>query len=729
MMSRRVVCSQSIAAAAAFAQDVIALLNPSPLPPPARDGSPQLGWWLAGLTVLADWIGSAETWFRYRAPDLTLGDYWHDCAQPRAARALGLAGIQPSPASATLRLADMIGSPVAASPMQRLAQSLDLDAEGPVLVLVEDQTGSGKTEAALLLAHRLMTTGRADGLFVALPTMATANAAYDRLATAYRSLFRADAAPSLVLAHARRGDHPGFRQSILEDAASDDGEDDCDAADMPASAQCAAWIADDRRRCFLADVGVGTIDQALFSVLPTRHAPLRLFGLHRRVLVIDEAHAYDAYMREELLRLVAFQAGLGGSTIILSATLPQTTRRKLAAAYTQMVQAPAAAPASAAYPLVTVLHRARADETPCAGREGLVGHVVVERMESTADVLDRIASAARAGQAVAWVRNAVDDAAAAHADLAARGIDATLFHARFAMGDRLTIERDVVARFGKRSALRGGVVVATQVIEQSLDLDFDLMVSDLAPMDLLIQRAGRLWRHQRSDRPADRPRLLVLSPEPVAAPDAGWLGEVLRRTGRVYEDHALLWRSAKVLFAAGAITAPGDVRRLVEAAYDQDADVPAALQRRASEAEGRASAAISLARQNLLEWRAGYTSNAGAWASDTRTPTRLGEAGTIFRLARWQAGRLEPFCAADTPERAWALSEVTLGPWLADGVPAADAMLERAAAAVRRGWNPWQRELPIVALTGAGDTWVGIMVRGGEERRVQYGARSGLRLM
>ena len=660
---------------------------------------------------------------------MSLGTYWHACALPQAERAVRLSGVRPSRPRAAVGLSDLVGTVVFPSPMQALAQSLDLGTGGPVLVLVEDQTGSGKTEAALLLAHRLMAAGRADGLFVALPTMATANAAYDRLAAAYRALFDVAEQPSLVLAHGRRGDHAGFRQSILNDAAAETPvAEDNDPADMPASAQCAAWIADDRRRSFLADVGVGTIDQALLAVLPTRHAPLRLLGLQRRVLVVDEAHAYDAYMREELLRLVAFQAGLGGSTIILSATLPQTTRRKLAAAYAQTIGASDTAPVSSAYPLVTVVRRDRADEVPCAGRDGLARRVIVERMASTEDVLDRIETAAKRGQAVAWVRNAVDDAAEAHADLRARGIDATLFHARFAMGDRLAVEQDVMARFGKRSAARGGVVVATQVIEQSLDLDFDLMVSDLAPMDLLIQRAGRLWRHARADRPADRPRLLVLSPEPVAAPDPAWLGPALRRTGFVYEDHALLWRTAMVLFAAGAIASPGDVRRLVEAAYDPDVEVPPGLQRRAAEAAGRTSAAVSLARQNLLEWREGYTANAGAWASDVRTPTRLGEAGVVFRLARWQDGILAPICAADTPARAWALSEVTLGPWLADGVPAADAALARAAAQVRRGWGAWERELPIVALRPLGDAWVGFVLKSGRERQVQYDVRSGLRI-
>jgi CRISPR-associated endonuclease/helicase Cas3 len=278
---------------------------------------------------------------------------------------------------------------------------------------------------------------------------------------------------------------------------------------------------------------------------------------------VDEAHAYDPYMTEELKRLILFQAGLGGGTVVLSATLPSALRATLAAAFAAGAGITPRPLPERAYPLVTVLRRDDAQEHPRAGRDGLARTVAVERVGLFAAALDEVARAARAGAAVAWVRNTVRDAAAARAALTEAGVPATLFHARFAMGDRQAIETEVLARFGKRGADRAGVVVATQVIEQSLDLDFDLMVTDLAPMDLLIQRAGRVFRHARSGRAVSAPRLVVLSPEPVDAPVADWLGPELRGTGRVYGNDALLWRSARTLFAAGAITAPGDVRRLV----------------------------------------------------------------------------------------------------------------------------------------------------------------------
>lgn len=716
-----------LGAARAFAAEVIALFGANPLPCLKPDGSPEVIWWFAGLTVLADWIGSSQTWFPYRGRGIDLLSYWRTYALPQAAEAIHQAGLRPSRPRATLSLSDLLGTPATPSPVQYLAETADLSGDEPVLIFVEDQTGSGKTEAALLLAHRLMASGRADGLFVALPTMATANAMYARLAHAYRCLFDPTDQPSLVLTHGRSRDHAAFQDSILTNAVGAPNPD-ADPADEPASAQCAAWIADDRRRGFLASVGVGTIDQALLAVLPTRHAPLRLLGLHRKVLLIDEAHAYDSYMSEELMRLVTFHAGLGGSTIILSATLPQTVRKRLVAAYSDSRQIKPPVPVRADYPMMTIQCCATLAEIPCAGRAELARSVSVERLAHADEALAEIVRATAQGLAVAWIRNAVDDAADAHAALALRGVAATLFHARFAMGDRMDIEAEVVARAGKHSRYRAGVVVSTQVIEQSLDLDFDLIVTDLAPMDLLIQRAGRLWRHDRERPAAARRRLLVLSPEPVAEPGADWLGPDLRRTGAVYDDHALLWRTARILFAAGAIAAPGDIRRLVEEAYALDGDLPTGLQRPAIRAEGRRSSHTALARQNLLNWRLPYTSNSEPWASDIATPTRLGEESLTLRLARWDGASLAPWFAAETEARSWALSEIQVARRLVSGVPEAAGTLAAEERRVRSGWGAWERDIPIVPLVLSGDDFRATVLKTNAQVLLSYHGRLGLRV-
>jgi CRISPR-associated endonuclease/helicase Cas3 len=217
-----------------------------------------------------------------------------------------------------------------------------------------------------------MASGRADGLFFALPTMATANAMYGRLENAYRRLFALGATPSLVLSHGRRSLREGLNASIL-DAAGDPQSDAREPAEQTAGAQCAAWIADDRRKAFLAEIGAGTIDQAVMGVLPTRHAPLRLLGLSRRVLIVDEAHAYDTYVTKELHALLAFQATLGGSAIVLSATLTAKQRGELQAAFRGGLGVVSPGDDGATeYPLTTTVSRVGVSTALARSRRGLL---------------------------------------------------------------------------------------------------------------------------------------------------------------------------------------------------------------------------------------------------------------------------------------------------------------------------------------------------------------------
>ena len=409
--------------------------------------------------------------------------------------------------------------------------------DGPFVAFVEDVTGGGKTEAALILAHRLLAARCARGLYLALPTMATANAMYERLAACYRRLFADSETPSLALAHGSARLHKGFRASfegVADPGRAFEREEDTETERDSSGAACAAWLADDRRKTFLADVGVGTIDQAFLAVLPAKYQSLRLLGLSERVLIVDEAHAYDAYMGRELQRLLEFQAALGGSVIVLSATLPRAVRQDLANAFVKGLGAPKRELKSDGYPVVAVVAAGGADEVAKEPRPDLRRTIEVERLPDEAAALGQIAEAAQAGAAVAWVRNTVDDAFEGVERLRSAGIHAQLFHARFAMGDRLAIEREIVGRFGKgKPPSRAGVLVATQVIEQSLDLDFDLLISDLAPVDLLLQRAGRLWRHPERIRPIPGPRLLVVSPDPTAKVRGDWYAAAFPRAAWV----------------------------------------------------------------------------------------------------------------------------------------------------------------------------------------------------
>ena len=565
----------SAEAARQFAADVLDLFGQPVLPALKRGAGANLSWRLAGLMALADWIGSDVRRFPYVLPQSGMTDYWRE-TQVKAQEAVAAARLQDTAVSLLDPLAAVTAGAFVPTDGQTWAATVPLDAHAG-LFLLEDVMGSGKTEAALVLAHRLLQAGRASGIYVALPTQATANALYRRMAKIYRALFAQDGRPSLILAHGGRDFDDTFTASLGLEEASGDADDSYGAGDdETASATCARWLADDRRKTFLADVGVGTIDQALLAILPVKHCAVRQLGLRRRVLIVDEAHAYDAYMQKEIEALIDHQARMGAPVIVLSATLPGSIKARLVKAWRD-ARLPRGTPqlplASKHYPLATAVGYAGVHETALEPRADLVRRLRVLRLPEGPAADHMVIEAARRGAAVARLCNTVDDAIATYLKLRAAGIDADLFHARFAMIDRLRVETAVLQRFGRTSTpadRAGRVLVATQVVEQSLDLDFDLMVSDLAPVDLLLQRAGRIWRHTgRTDRGWNEPTLAIVSDDPVAEPGIDWVARLFPRGQWVYRDHARLWRTAREMFAGTHVHLPGDMRRLVETVYDR----------------------------------------------------------------------------------------------------------------------------------------------------------------
>ena len=708
----------------AAARDLVALMQERfavpILPEPELAVVNRASWWLAGIAVLADWLGSWQDVFTYEAPPTSLDDYW-TLARQRAREAVRRAAIAPVRATTMTGLAALTAQSWSPNAVQAWAEAVDLPT-GPVCVFIEDMTGSGKTEAALILAHRLMAEERASGLYVALPTMATANAMYGRLSEVYRRLFEPGSEPSLALAHGRADLNERFREAVhdLGESTLVAADPDDDERGDSSTAACSAWLASESRKAVLAHVGVGTIDQALLGVLPAKFQSLRLLGLGDRVLIVDEAHAYDAYMSEELARLLEFQAALGGNAVVLSATLPEVVRRKLAVAFMRGLGAELPAFDVHDYPRVTLVSTTSVVEERKPSRPDLARHLSIDRLDTAEQAIEAVAAAAQKGAAVAWVRNTVDDAIEAAESLRAAGHDVTLFHARMAMGDRLAVEEAVVRRFGKAGdpAKRAGIVVATQVIEQSLDLDFDLMVSDLAPVDLLLQRAGRVWRHMAErpaqERPVPGPRLLVVSPDLAGEISSDWFTSVFPRAGAVYPDHALLWKTAVTLFVAqgGRVCVPADVRSVVEAVYGDGAldDVPPALTRSASDADGERQAARAHAWANLLTVGRGYDGEHHGWQHDVKTPARLGEEQITLRLAKMAAGAVVPWCADPDPRRAWALSEVSVRRTKIDGVPKPESRDVRAAVdKTMASWPEWEREaVPVLVLEKAADGWKGV---------------------
>lgn len=652
-------------------------------------------WLLSGFVILCDWIGSNESLFPHCRDAIALEDYWENACTmaEHAVEAAGILCVPPAEFAGMSHLFPDLKD-VTPSPLQAHLSACELPA-GPQLWIIEDITGSGKTEAAIVLAHRLMQQG-SEGVFVALPTMATANAMYDRMADAYRNLFAADGRPSLALAHGRRNLMDGFTSTILDFEGPRPCEKIIEIREEPteASAACAQWIADNKKKVFLAHAGVGTVDQALLGVLPAKHHTLRLFGLANKVLIVDEVHACDSYMAELLKALLQFHAAIGGSAILLSATIPQAMRSDFAAAFLKGLNVKGITQFPGAFPsVIRISAETSADECPetrVEPRPDLRRSLAVTLVHDEASVVSEIVDAAASGACVCWVRNTVADAVDAFELLTKEaGLDesrVTLFHARYAMGHRLDREKGVVDCFGKGSQpdkRRGAVLIATQVVEQSLDLDFDFMISDLAPIDLLIQRAGRIHRHLRQFRGnCTEPLLWVFTPPVIESPGPTWFSGFLGGAACVYDDHGHLWRTARLLQSKGGWTMPDDARELIESVYGEEAEeVPEGLMKKQLKAEGKRSAERAQGRFNALSFMAGYGGQSGALFSDAAAPTRLGEPSVTLRLAIRSGAPILPIY--DHPRHAWMLSEVQVRESVIAKSSATEEEQQQASATMR----------------------------------------------
>lgn len=451
-----------------------------------------------------------------------------------------------------------------ARPIQREAIDVARTAE-PGLMIIEAPMGEGKTEAGILAAVALADRVGASGISVFLPTMATANAIFDRTLDIVRRS-RPDHAVSTFLAHSRRDLDASFSRLPRTRR-----EDDALIVSHP-------WLSLRTGQGVLSDLVIGTVDQALSGALQSRHTALRHVGMARSVMVIDEIHAYDVHMGVFLESLLRWAGQYRVPVVAMSATLTASGRRALVGAYRDGLRGyrcdvDTEADAAPSPSLITsvggdgaVLHRA----IERSGRRGAVRVVLDE--DDDAALVALLGDRLREGGCAAVVRNTVRRAQGTYRALeSAFPGEVTLIHSRFLCADRAANEDRVVSALGEGGARPGRrIVVATQVIEQSLDVDFDLMVTDLAPWDLVLQRAGRLHRHASTARPAplsDAELHIVADwgATPVVAP---------RGSERVYSDYSLLRAALVARGLHGAIRLPDDIPVQVALAYEGDGDVP-----------------------------------------------------------------------------------------------------------------------------------------------------------
>ncbi|MEU6523228.1 CRISPR-associated helicase Cas3' [Streptomyces sp. NPDC046924] len=567
---------------------------------------------LTALVIVSDWIASNPDLFPYFPQDVPRTSEERIAA---AWRGLNLPGPwrPEEPAGDTQelfasRFALLPGAKV--RPVQEAAVEMARTMDEPGLMVIEAPMGEGKTEAALAAAEILAARSGAGGVFFALPTMATGSAMFPRLLDWLERLPAEEGARhSVLLAHSKAALNEDFADLMRSSgrvaavdvdapqAAATRRPSDGTRATAPAELVAHAWLRG-RKKAMLSSFVAGTIDQLLFAGLKSRHLALRHLAVAGKVVVIDEAHAYDTYMSVYLDRVLSWLGAYRVPVVVLSATLPSGRRRELAEAYAGRATGDAAAAFDAVaeaggYPLLTAVTPGGAPVMRHPAASGRTTDVELERIEDDLETLaDRLETELAGGGCVLVVRNTVrrvlDTAAVLRQRFGSENV--TVAHSCFIDVDRAAKDAELLWCFGPPGKAEGRpegahIVVASQVAEQSLDVDFDLLVTDLAPVDLLLQRMGRLHRHLRGgEEQTDRPERLRTARCLVTGVD--WTGEVpvpVSGSVAVYGAYALL-RSAAALLPhldggndgpRRAVRLPSDISPLVQRAYADGADGPA----------------------------------------------------------------------------------------------------------------------------------------------------------
>lgn len=555
----------------AFASDVTALPT-----------EPHFHHRFAGLVMLADWIGSHEYWFPITP---SRPDERQERNLPVIPKLLRCIGLDPRAWRSPLQergdtFALRFGFPP--HPLQRTIDQLSPTDEATRLLVAESETGSGKTEAALNWFAKLFTAGKVDSMYFALPTRVAARDLYARVNAYVHEWYpNPEDRPVTLLAV------PGYTQVDGQPASTllptaDEGnisQDDEDNAFLERH-----WAAERPKRFLAATIAVGTIDQALLASVQSAHAHMRSVCLERSLLVVDEVHASDLYMSYLLKHLLRNHLGAGSYAMLLSATLGS----KALSGFINSPHANGAVPSldtaiSTPYPLLT-LKDGRQIQGGTVGGNKRVQFDVLPLANSLDELVSKeIIPALRVGARILVVMNTVDRAITMLKALEANAsIDRDFLfrcngqicphHGRFSPQDRLLLDVTIRERLGKDSPGGPIAVVGTQTLEQSLDIDGDLLITDLAPADVLLQRVGRLHRHNRQ-RPASfkMARCVVLVPEKdianglTAKGEASWEFKKMG-FGSVYEDLRILALTLSFLRQQSVLSIPDDNRLFVEMA-------------------------------------------------------------------------------------------------------------------------------------------------------------------
>ena len=591
-----------------------------------------------GALALADWVGSDRRTFKFVAEFDP--KYWPK-AQKIAAELVREIGLAPGGRGLSNVKVEFarISPHLAPNSAQVATGNAPADAQ---LVILESETGSGKTEAALWRYAILRAARQVESLYFAVPTRTAASQLFKRVDVAMKRLF--DTPPEVVLAvpgQIRAGQAKGRRLPDWEVLWDDDAG---------AERSQSRWASEHATRYLAAEIAVGTVDQAMMAALKVKHAHLRGFALSRALLVIDEVHASDAYMRHILQRLLKEHLAIGGHALLMSATLGSTARAGF------LCQSAPSKGESLEVPYPAVWVQGEESPRPVAGQSERDKSVLVQTQSGWCgqDAATLAIAAAQEGARVLVIRNTVAraqetfDAVCAELPSVLMQVSEgpALHHSRFAAEDRVLLDRRVEAVLGQeRDGQDGCVVIGTQTLEQSLDIDADILITDLCPMDVLLQRVGRLHRHDRS-----RPDGFVMARTVVLCPAGGlsWLinGQenglgAFKKSGSlqgVYVDLAGLQAVLEEIERCPEWEIPAMSRSLVEAATH-----PVALAEIASrqgwEMYQRRVTGQELAKAGMagLVELDRTVSLPEAYPDDEKIRTRLGDDGLVLRF--------DPHCA------------------------------------------------------------------------------------
>jgi len=523
---------------------------------------------LAGFTTVSDWIGSGSLF------DIPSEDW-----QPYIKLALDNAGFIPPILKPALSFSDIFNWQARA-----IQQSFIELVTGPGVYILEAPMGLGKTEAALYAAYQMLSTHQATGIYFALPTQLTSEKIHERVDVFLKTILdNENSHQQPLLLHGN-----AWLKTELGKEGNPGG----------------SWF-QAAKRGILAPFAVGTIDQALMAVMNVKHGFVRTFGLAGKVVILDEVHSYDSYTGTLIDELINALTDLHCTVIILSATLTQQRRSTLLKKVST----------SQHYPLVSALpkHGSLIEVTV----NSIVDvNVKVTRCQQDEPALEEALLRAEQGQQVLWIENTVAEAQAIYRILATRanalGVECGLLHSRFLKIDREHNENKWTTLYGKEGAVQraqcGRILVGTQVLEQSLDIDADFLISRFAPSDMLLQRIGRLWRHDLTCRPVNiQCEVWLLASDlnlGVENPD-----KAFGKTAKVYTPYVLC-RSLEVWESVQNLSIPSQIRDIIEATYQERSETGLllsyfnALEKKKAELKSMALLGLSEGGKTLSEEKA-----------------------------------------------------------------------------------------------------------------------------